>query len=69
MGQAGAWPQGQLQARLQVDEHHRAMFELAADDAGRRQAQAVAVKAQRTFQVVHGEGDDADAGLHGLPPC
>src|SRR5690606_22870171 len=53
----------------QIEEHHRAMLELAADDAFRRPAESVAIKGQRTLEAIDAEGDDADARLHAVPPC
>lgn len=52
MREVGAAEQGELQPRLQIEERDRAMFEFAADDAVGFQAEAVAVKPQRGFQIV-----------------
>ncbi len=52
MCEVGAAEQGEFQPRLQIEERDRAMFEFAADDAVGFQAEAVAVKPQRGFQIV-----------------
>ncbi|MFG5408986.1 hypothetical protein ABXN37_13925 [Piscinibacter sakaiensis] len=41
------------------------MLEVLAHDAVGGQAEAVAVEAQRSVEVVDAEGDEGDAGAHG----
>lgn len=42
------------------------MFELLAEDALGLQTQAIAIEAQRFFQIIDAQGDDADAWLYAL---
>src|SRR5438128_2156246 len=64
-GDAGPRPERELQAGLQVEEGDGAVLELLADDALRRQAEAVAVEAQRPLQVVDAQGEHGDPRFHG----
>ena len=57
-------PKRELQPRLQVEEDHGAMLEFRADDALRREPQAVAIEAHRALEIVDAEGDEGDARLH-----
>jgi hypothetical protein len=66
VGDAFAEPEPELQARLQVEENDRAVLELLADDALGRQAQAIAIEAERPLQVVDADRDQGDPRLHGL---
>ena len=61
MGDALARPQGQTQARLELDEHDSPVLELFADDAFCRKAQAVTVEAQGSVKVVDADRDDGDS--------
>src|SRR5690606_15944498 len=63
--EAASRPQGQAQARLQVEERDRAVLELLADDAFRRPSEAVPVEAYRPVEVVDTESDQGDVRLHG----
>ena len=47
MGEALARPERQTKTRLEVEEGDGAVLELLADDAVRREAEAVAVEVQR----------------------
>ena len=53
MGKAAARPDRKLQAGLQIEERHRAMLELFADDAFGLETQPVAIETQRPLQVVN----------------
>jgi inosine-uridine nucleoside N-ribohydrolase len=46
LGKALAWPGGELQALLQLEESNRAVFELLADDAVRLESESVAIEAE-----------------------
>src|SRR5690606_18118512 len=61
---AAARPQRKPQAGLELNEHHGAMFEFAADDALGGETEAIAVKAQRSVEIVDADGDDGNARLH-----
>ncbi|MNT93368.1 hypothetical protein D3C72_2348250 [compost metagenome] len=65
MRKTGARPDCQLQSGLQVEEGHGAVLELLADDACGGQAQAVAVEAHRTLQVIDTQRDQRNPGSHG----
>ena len=71
MGKAGARPDRQLEAVLEVEEGDGAIFELLADDAGGRQAKSIPVERDRALQVVDTERDQRNAwfhaSLHGAP--
>src|SRR5215831_17996022 len=43
------------------------MLELRTDDASRRESQAVAIKCQRSFQIVDADRNQRDSGLHEVP--
>lgn len=64
-GEAGTREQGKFQPRLHVEERNGAMLELLADDAGRGEAEAVAVEGDGSFEVVDAEGDESNARFHG----
>src|SRR5881227_847155 len=46
------------------------VYEVGCDDALRLQSEAVAIEAERAFEVVDGERDDIEMRLHrSAPPC
>src|SRR5690606_29720742 len=69
VGNARPWPEGQLQAWLEIEEGYRTMLEFLADDALAGEPEAVAVERECPRQVVDAQGDNAYSSLHGyLPP-
>jgi hypothetical protein len=68
VGKAPAGPDGQFYSRLQSKEGHGPMFELLADYPFRCQAETIVVEAERTLQVVNGDGNDGNAWFHETPP-
>jgi hypothetical protein len=66
MGKAFARPDCELQTGLQVEEGHRAMLELRADDAWRFQAKPVAIEPQRALEIVDPDSDESDSRLHAV---
>src|SRR6266498_5382633 len=68
--QLRARPHGKDEAVLQLEHRHGpggigvVADELGADNSGRLQAEPVAIELDRSIEVVDGEGDDVDAGLH-----
>src|SRR5690606_30314597 len=68
VGDARARPDRKPEAGLQVEEGDGAMLELPADDAFGVQAETVAVEMQGPLQIIHANGDDGHAGLHGESP-
>ena len=61
---AATRPQRQFQPGLQVDEDDGAVLELGADDAGCREAEAIAVEPQRTVEVIDGQHTAIAAATH-----
>ena len=61
---ARARPECELEARLQIEKRDRAVLELRADDTFGFEAEAVAVEAERSLQVIHAQRDERDARLH-----
>ena len=59
-------PQSETQAALKLDEYNGAIFEPFADDALGWETQAIAVEAQRRFEVIDANGDHCDSRLHML---
>jgi len=64
MGERCAGPNGELQPVLEIEEGDRAMLELRADDPLRRQTEPIAIKSQRSLQIVNTESNDRDPWLH-----
>lgn len=64
VGDAPARPQGQPQAHLHLEEGDRPVFGRLPDDPLRRQAEPIAVKAERPFEVIDAERDDGDTWFH-----
>ena len=64
MGKRSAGPNGELQAMLEIEEGDGAMFKLHADDPLRRQTQPIAIKPQRSLQIVNSKSNDSDSRLH-----
>ena len=64
MGERCAGLNGKLQTMLKIEERDRAMFELPADDALRRETQSITIKFQRLFQIVNTESNPRDSWLH-----
>jgi hypothetical protein len=64
VGDVGAFEDREFQAAGEIEEGDRAMLELAADDALRRQAQPVAVEFQRRLEVIDAEGENGDTRFH-----
>src|SRR5690348_432146 len=67
-GEVVSWIDGELESMLQVEEGERAMLELGAHDAPCWQPQAVAVKTERRFQIIHAERDHSNSWFHGPRP-
>ena len=53
MSKTGARPHGKPQALLQVEECDSTMFELGSHDAGRAEAETIAIERHRTLQIIH----------------
>src|SRR5690606_15371988 len=64
MRNARARPQRQAQARLQIEEGHRTVLELFADDPFSLKTEPVAIELQRFIEVFNAKGDDSNAWLH-----
>jgi len=58
------WPDGQLQALVQVEERDCPVFELSSDDSLGRQPQPVAIEREGSFQVVHADGQQRCPRFH-----
>jgi hypothetical protein len=43
------------------------MLELATDDSLRAESESVAIERDRALEVIHAEGEDSEAWLHGVP--
>jgi hypothetical protein len=63
--EALARPERQAQATVQVEERHRAVLELLADDALGVPAQPVTIEAHRALELIDTEREQRDARLHG----
>src|SRR5690606_23623884 len=59
-----ARPDREAQPALELEERDGAVLELLADQAAGREAEAVAVEAQRALEVVDAEGEDGQLRLH-----
>ncbi len=59
MSKTFARPDSELKAGLQLKKSNRAMLEFLADDAFGLEPEAVPVKPERPFQVIHAERDDS----------
>ena len=53
-----------VQAVREIEERHRPVLELLADDTLGLPAEAVAVEADCSFEIGYAEGDQRDARLH-----
>ena len=67
MGEVVTGPGRELEPALQVKERNRAMLELLADNALRREPEPVTIEAQRAFEVVDADGEDVDPSFHDRP--
>ncbi|MBX5460868.1 MAG: hypothetical protein IRZ28_07235 [Steroidobacteraceae bacterium] len=56
--------QRELEAGLQVDEHHRAVVEFLPDDALGLETEPIAVEPQGPLEIVDTERDERDSRLH-----
>lgn len=63
-GEAAPGPERQFQARLEIEEGHRAVLELGPHDSLRGQLQSVAIEGHGAFEVLDPESDEGDAWLH-----
>src|SRR5690606_26629692 len=69
MRDAGAWPQRQAHAALQIEEGDCAMFKLLAHDAVGLQPQPVAIEVHCPLQIPDAQCDDRDTWFHRpIPP-
>ncbi len=55
--EALARPQGQLEARLQIEESDSAILELAADDSLGAEAQTVAIERDGALEIIDPQGE------------
>ena len=70
LGEVGPFVQAKQQAPVELEERDGSVgagdlvVKLLPDDALGRPAQAVAVEGDRPVEVVHGQGDEEDLGVH-----
>ena len=64
MSQTLAGPDCQLQARLEIEEGYRSVFEFLSDDTGSLESEAIPIKPKRALQIVNAEGDDCKSRSH-----
>ncbi len=62
--EALAWPQRQLQPRLQIEECDGSVLELRADDALGAEAQTVSVERDRALEIIDPEREESDVRIH-----
>src|SRR6188768_3979256 len=66
VGDAPSQPDGELYARLQVEEGDGTVSEFGADNTLRGEAKPVAVEPEGPLHVVYADGDDGDPWFHVL---
>lgn len=64
MGEGCAGLNGELQPMLKIKEGDCTILEFRANDSLSRQAESIAIKPQRPFQIVNTESNDRDPWLH-----